>query len=229
MDNVKKHHVLIIIVLAVLIILFFRISSRKENDSLFSFGLSALTKTDCSSFKNSNIISPVTISFNAPNVSMVQGKIKVLVAKYNGHIKNQSFSSYPSSTPDAPDENASIEATFDSSQDEFLAELSEVVKTSGGVNNGYNYNDGSSTSQYGEYSSYSSCMEMMETVSTDAIQLETLTRRLEQEHNKTNISLLSQSIYNTKTTLKTDVNNANNFFATSGKPSVSISIYTLKK
>lgn len=241
MDKIKKHSVIVIVILALLVIVItsFAVAGYRKNYSLADFGISPLLKPDCSSVKNTNNNSPVTISLNAPNVSVMRDKIKLLIIKYNGQITSDSFNSfptintptsYPSVIPNASSQDtANIIATFNKSQNDFLTELSGVVTSSGGVNTGYSYTDNSQP-QYGNvYSSYTSCINMMQSVSADILQLEIFTKALKDDSNVADISLLSQSISTVKSTLQNDVNNINNFFATSDEPSVSISINNLQK
>jgi len=240
MDIIKKHSVMVTIVLVVLIIGIFAISHDKKNYSLVDFGIPPLAKSDCSSVKDSNNNSPITVSFNVPNVSSLHDQTKALVTKYSGHITSDSFNSYSyptqsfTNTPQvvAPanisQDSANIVATFDKSQNEFLADLTNIIKSAGGVDASYSYTDGSQP-QNGGYSSYTTCVNMMQSVQADVLQLQVFTHALKEERNPANISLLSQSISTVKTTLQTDVNNMNSFFATSDRPSVSISLNTLQK
>ena len=231
MDKAKKHSVAITVVLALLVIVYFAVHGDRKNYSLADFGVPPLIKPDCSSVSNTNVTSPVSVSFNAPNVSDVYNKIKTLITKYNGHITSDSFNSYPSSDSKTPSQdNASVTVTFDKSQVDFLTELSSTVKNAGGVNTNYNYTDGNPSpynTGYSSYSSYSTCVTMMQNVQTDVMQLELFIKALKEEHSPQNIAFLSQSISTVKSTLQTDVNNMNSFFGTSDKPSVSISINTL--
>ena len=241
MENIKKHSVLIVvIVLVFLFVVCVSVFNNNRNYSLVDFGVQPLLKTDCSSVQNASNNSPVMISFNVFNVSSVHDQIKTLITKYNGHIENDSFNSYsyPTQTPSSQiitavpvnisQDSSSIVVTFDKSQDQFLTDLSSLIKSVGGVNTGYSYNDGSQP-QNGGYSAYTTCVNMMQSVQADVLQLEVFTKALKEEHNAAKISLLSQSIYNIKSTLQNDVNNMNGFFATSNKPSVSISINSLQK
>jgi len=241
MEKVKKHSVVIIVILALLVIISFAVhSSYKKNYSLADFGVPPLLKPDCSSVKNTNTNSPVTISLNAPNVSAMRDKIKLLIIKYNGQVTSDSFNSYPivASAPSgypSPTINASsqdtanITATFDKSQNDFLTDLSGVVVSSGGVNTGYSYTDASQPQNGNIYSSYTSCINMIQSIQADILQLEIFTKALKEDNNLGDVSLLSQSVSTAKSNLQNDVNNINNFFATSDEPSVSISINTLQK
>ena len=227
MDKVKKHSVVVIIVLSLLVITSFAFRNyRNNNTTLADLGVTPLLKSDCSSVLNTNVTSPVSVSFNAPHVSILHDKIKLLIAKYNGHITGDSLNSYPSLDPKTPSQyNANITVTFDKSQTDFLNELSSTVKSSGGVDTNYNYTD--STSATSAYSSYSTCITMMRYIQTDMLQLSLFMKSLKEEHNSQNISFLSQSIYTVQGTLQNDINNINNFFSTSTKPSVDIFVGSL--
>ena len=237
MDNIKKHSSVVILVLVLVVVVSFAIHGNKKNGTLADFGIPPLAKSDCSSLKNSNN-SPVTVSFSAPNVSSMRDKVKALITKYNGQITSDSFNSYPSypvaykgsvSSSSTSQDSANINATFDKSQNEFLTELSEVVKNGGGVNTGYSYTDANQPQYAGAYTAYSSCASMMQSVSVDLLQLKIFTKALKESEDPGEIALISQSIATAKTTLTSDASTVNSFFATSEKPSVTISIITLQK
>ncbi|HEY4513101.1 MAG TPA: hypothetical protein VJH06_01125 [Candidatus Paceibacterota bacterium] len=236
MEITKNNRVLLVILIVVLVLAVFSSSNKKKNYSLSDLGVAPLVKSDCSSFKDKEASSPVTISFDVPNVSSMREKIMGLIEKHKGHITSDSFNSYPGSfepgmPPASSQDELSINATFEKSQAEFLTELSNLVKSVGGTDTNYNYTDGSKYAYgYGTgYSSYSSCNEMLQFVQADMLQLEVLIKALKEEHDPSNISLLSQAISNVKTTLQTDVNSLNDFFSAPDKPSVNISVYTLQK
>ncbi|MDD5152800.1 MAG: hypothetical protein PHS95_02240 [Candidatus Pacebacteria bacterium] len=232
MKITKKQKNVIVAVLVVVVILavgFFYVSHKERNYSLADLGIPELLKSDCSSVKDTTANSPVSISFNAPNVSKMRDEVKALATKYEGRVISDSFNSYPGSTPDSySQDSASITVVFDKPASEFLTELSAKVKSSGGMDTSYNYTDGSQP-QYGGYSSYSSCINMMQIVSADTLQLQIFTKALKEERSPAKILLLSQSISTINNTLQSDINNVNNFFQTSEKPSVSISIYSFQK
>ena len=189
MVNMKKQHLVLIIIVIILIVGFLSMSSRKSRYSLADLGVSPLLQTDCSLVKDSGN-SPVTISFNAPQVPSLHEKVKELVKKYNGHITSDSLYSYATGDPSIPSEDsATVIATFDTKREEFLAEMSTLMKNSGGVNTNYSYSDGT---DYGVYSPYTSCTSMLQTVWSDALQLEILTKALKREDRTRNIALLSQ-------------------------------------
>ena len=234
MEKAKKYSVVIMLALVIVIITPFAIHRDSKKYSLADFGMPPLLKPDCSSLKTANNNSPVTINLNAPNVSAMRDKIKNLITKYNGHITSDSFSSYAPSVPAVPTVTSSQDstnstATFDKSEYAFLTELSDVVKSSGGVNSGYTYTDGSQPQYNTGYSSYASCVNSMMNISSDILQLKVLTNALKEERETLNISLLSQSITNFKITLQSDINTVNSYFTVSDQPSVSISVNSLQK
>jgi hypothetical protein len=243
MDNLKKYYMVtgVVVLALIIVIASFVTDNYKRNYSLADFGVAPLLKPDCSSLATADANTPVTISLNAPNVSLMRDQVKALILKYNGHITSDSFNSYAPSAPvpltsysnlpavASSQDSANINATFDKSQDAFLAELSSTVKSAGGVNSGYNYTDGTQPQYNIGYSSYTSCVNAMMNVSADILQLKVLTQALKEEHNTLNLALLSQSISTAKTTLQNDANSANAFFTTSNQPSVSISINALQK
>lgn len=230
MANVKRHWVLVVLVSVLVAVVGCTMNNNRGNYSLADFGVQPLATADCSSLKNVKQNSTVNFSFNASDVSSLRDKVKVLIAKYNGHISFDSFESYPaphdSKSSSYSQDTASIAVTFDKSQNEFLAELSSVVKSSGGINSNYNFSD------VAQSQPYSSCVNTMQNVATNLLQLEVFTKALRGERNAFNVSILSQSISNTKGNLQNDVNSLNDFFPSSagnGKPLVSISISTLQK
>jgi hypothetical protein len=169
----------------------------------------------------------------------MRDKVKALVLKYKGKITSESFNSYPiysystpptvSANPSETSESSSINAIFEKSQSEFLVELSDVVRNSGGVNTGYSYTDLTQPQYGGIYTTYASCADMMHNISSDLLQLEIFTKAIKEGRKLEEISLLSKSITSARDTLQSDVNNLNNLFSTSDKPSVSITINSLQK
>jgi hypothetical protein len=239
MEHIKKHKMLAIGTGIVLIaVISFSFHQNKSNNHLSDYRVPPLIKPDCSSLKNSNN-SPVTISLNAPNVSIMRDKIKTLALKYKGVITSDSFSSYPlyqypttptvSESMPATSDSATISAIFEKSQNEFLTELNDVVRTSGGVNTGYSYTDLTQPQYGGVYTTYASCADMMHNISSDLLQLQIFTKAIKEVHEPEEISLLSKSISSARDNLQSDVNNINNLFVTSDKPSVSITINTIQK
>jgi hypothetical protein len=224
MHKVKPHHIALVLVLIILVAALSAGSKRKPY-SWEEFGVSPLIKNDC---REASDNSPVAVSFEAPNVPAIHAQIKELVAKHNGHITSDALSSYAGEDPSMPsDDNVNMTITFANSTDEFLTELGTVVKSAGGVNTGYNYTD--NTAYNPVYSPLASCTSMMQTARADALILQILADNLKREGKTANITLLSQAMTDAKNKLQGDVDSLNSLFASSDKPSVTISIYTLRK
>lgn len=231
MTKMKKY--LLYLALVLIVILGFALSwlraaywnEAENNYSLTDLGVYPPTSSDCSSIKNSDNSYPVTLTFNAPDVSAMRDKIKTLAEKYKGQISTDSFYSYPSGSYSQDSVNLII--LFPDSQQKFLDELSTLVKSEGGTNSGYTYQNGNQQ-QYG-YSPYTSCLTMLQTMAVDQKQLEVLTDALRRSHKLQTISLLSQSISTARTTLQTDINNLNDFFRTADNPTVNITVSSIPK
>ncbi|MDP9248965.1 MAG: hypothetical protein M3M85_00405 [bacterium] len=225
-NNVTKEHKIVLVGVLVIIAGVMVISGGKNHYSLADFGVSPLIGKNCSETPGTQN-SPVAISFNSPYVPSVREKIKELITKHGGKITNDSLESYWSEGGyTASDDTSYMTAIFETSREEFLVELSVLIEESGGVNEGYNYSSGE---DYGAYSSYASCASMMHDVAADFLELKILTKALKEENKTKNISLLSQSIAESKMSLQESVDIANNFFSASDKPAVDISIFTLQK
>lgn len=245
MDKIKKDTLVLILgvslVVIVAVITCVNLTSNRRQYSLADYGIQPLSKPDCSSLEKENATSPVNISLNAPNVSSMRDKIKALIPKYNGKLTSDSFNSYPSYPSYSPSpmpvypidsysqDSANLVITFEKSQNEFLTELADVVKAGGGINTGYNYVDTTDPQYSYGYSSYSSCISSMQSVKADMLQLEIFTNALRKARSGEEVSLIGQSIANSKINLQNDVSMVNNFFAISNKPSVNISINAIQK
>ncbi|MDP2934128.1 MAG: hypothetical protein Q8N81_08490 [bacterium] len=166
----------------------------------------------------------MTLTFNAPDVPAMRDNIKTLADKYKGKLNTDSFYSYPAA--DYNQDSANLVLLFPDSQQKFLDELSILVKDTGGTNSGYSYQN--DNQQYG-YSPYTSCLTMLQSVAVDKMQLEVLTDALRRSRKPQTISLISQSISTTHTTLQTDINNLNDFFRTANNPTVNITVNSIPK
>ena len=229
----KKHLIIILFIslLYIISVVVYHARDDRKNYSTYSladFGVMPLLKSDCSILSSTTVGSPISISYDAPNVSMLREKIKTVVTKYNGHITSESFNSYPSvDSKTSPQDSASVTITFDAYKNDFLTDISSVIKSSGGVNTNYNYSDTNNQSYNSVYSSYSNCTALIQNVQADILQLSLFMKALKEEHNAQNIALLSQSIFVAKNALQTDVNNANSIFGSNDKPTVTITVSTL--
>ena len=227
MDKIKKHqHAVVLVSLVVIVVSFAYLSASKNHYSLADFGVSPPRERDCSQAKDP-VNSSTTVSFNAPDVPSMRDKIKELIKKHNGSIVSDSLESYwGEGEYVSEDSSAYITAVFETSRAEFLSELSVLIEDVGGVNEGYNYTDGSG---YDSYSPYGSCASMMHDVAADFLELKILAKALKQENRIKNIALLSRSVNDSRIALQESVDAVNSFFTVSDKPSVDISIYTIRK
>jgi hypothetical protein len=224
MNFIKRHHILSIVIIFLIIITALNIFTHTKGYSFADLGVTAPTEKDCSALKGKHSVTPVSLSVNVPRVAPLQEKIKTLIVKYEGNITNDSFSSYQSypSTP-VPVNNDSFNLTieFKKSRQEFLSEVSELIKSSGGTNVNYNYSD---STYDASYSPYASCANSLQRVKISKIQLEVLTKAFRMERNPENISLLSQSIYDARSTLQNSIDTMNSYMTVSDIPSVTISV-----
>lgn len=238
MQSPKMNYKLLIVLVLVLFFVGWFFMNKKQTElSLSELGMQSMIKPDCSSVKDSNSQNyPVSVSFGVKNVSDMHDKVKDLIKKFNGQISSDSFNSYPSyqavpmtlengaKATQTSQDSANFTVYFDK-PDEFLSALSNLVKDNGGKNTAYNYSDGV---QYGGgYSTYNSCQSFLQNIQTDVLQLSIFTKALREERSSANISIISQSIANTKSNLQNDISSFNNFFSTVNKPTVNISINSL--
>ena len=224
MNFLKKHTLLSTSLAFLLVIVLLNIFMHKKGYSYADLGVTPPTEKDCSLLKNKHAVTPVSLLVSVPQAAPFREKIKTLITKYEGNITNDSFSSYPDYTnaSSGNTESFNITVEFKKSQDEFLAELSELIKNSKGTNLSYTYNN--NTYDNTSYSPYASCLNSLQMVKNAKLQLEVLTKALRTERNPENISLLSQSVYDTRSVLQNNINTMNSFMTVSDIPSVSISV-----